>query len=296
MEVEASEQREIIAACPVCGAAEAAAYAVHPQVRWVKCDCGLIYKKFSGEVASAPTTDAFADHAGVYHRRRRRRIAKSRAQIREVLNHVRPGRLLDIGCSLGHTLRAAQQLALPAEGVEIHPESVAWCRAEGLEVAPGTMDHLPCSTGSIQIVMMKHVLEHTPDPRAALAEVWRVLANGGGLFIAVPHGGYNKAVRDPTHSRFYVPTVLEGSHFIFYTPATLERLLRAVGFDVVRVGPHLVHRSASLPTRALQIAVAPLRWIVERTRDAFALRKEFWMVAVKPANAPRYSASPRRSP
>jgi hypothetical protein len=130
-EPPASTPAQIIARCPLCGATDPRPYAVHPTVTWVKCGCGLIYKQASAEIASAPEGDSFAGHAGVYVRRARRRIAKSRAQIRDVLNHVPPGPLLDIGCSLGHTLQAAIGLGLPAQGVEIHPDSVAWCRARG---------------------------------------------------------------------------------------------------------------------------------------------------------------------
>jgi SAM-dependent methyltransferase len=282
-ESSALPHREIIGRCPLCGATDPLPYAVHPTVTWVRCGCGLIYKQASAEVTNAADGEAFTGHAGVYVRRPRRRIAKSRAQIRDVLNHVSPGPLLDVGCSLGHTLQAAIGLGLPAQGVEIHPQSVAWCRARGFDVAVGSMDHLPQADASLQIVVMKHVLEHTPDPRAALCEVRRVLAPGGGLFLAVPHGGYNKAVRDPVGSRFYVPTVLEGSHYIFYTPATLARLLEDEGFEVRRIGPHLLHRSAPLGTRAAQAVFAPFRWLAQRVQDGLALRKEFWIVAVKRA-------------
>jgi SAM-dependent methyltransferase len=288
-------RREIISLCPVCGRTDAAPYAVHPEVTWVRCGCGLIYKQSSAEVPSAPTRDAFSGHAGVYTRRRRRRIAKSRAQIRDVLNHAPPGPLLDIGCSLGHTLWAARELGLPAHGVEVQPESVAWCRSQGFDVEVGTMERLPHADGTLAIVTMKHVLEHTADPRRALREVWRVLAPGGGLFIAVPHGGYNKAVRDPLGSRFYVPTILEGSHFIFYTPETLSRLLADLGFEVRRVGPHLLHRNAPWFLRLVEGAVAPFRWLAERVQDGFALRKEFWIVAVKPAAGAGLYSPPREA-
>jgi SAM-dependent methyltransferase len=288
-----SPRRVIIASCPICASTVPAPYAVHPEVTWVRCGCGLIYKQSSAEVESAPQTEAFSGHAGVYTRRRRRRISKSRAQIRDVLNHVRPGPLLDIGCSLGHTLWAARDLGLPTYGVEVHPQSVAWCRSQGFDVDVGTMETLPHADGSLGLVIMKHVLEHTSDPRRALREVWRVLTPGGGLFIAVPHGGYNKAVRDPVGSRFYVPTVLEGSHFIFYTPATLSRLLADLGFEVRRVGPHLLHRSAPWGVRCVQRAVAPFRWLAQRLLDGLALRKEFWIVAVKPSAGARLYSAPQ---
>jgi SAM-dependent methyltransferase len=142
---------------------------------------------------------------------------------------------------------------------------------------------------------MKHVLEHTPDPRAALAEVQRVLRRGGALFIAVPHAGYRKAVRDPQHAKFYqpTPTGAERGHYIYYTPATLSRLLASCGFEVVRVHPHLLHRHASLASRFGQVLLMPLRWAAQQLLTAISARKEFWLVAVnrspmsEPANVVR---------
>lgn len=39
---------------------------------------------------------------------------------------------------------------------------------------------------------MKQVLEHTPDPRRALAEVHRLLRPEGALFVAIPDARYQK--------------------------------------------------------------------------------------------------------
>jgi SAM-dependent methyltransferase len=132
------------------------------------------------------------------------------------------------------------------------------------------------------------VLEHTPDPRAALAEVRRLLRPGGALFIAVPHAGYRKAVRDPQHAKFYqpTPTGAEGGHYIYYTPATLGRLLEQAGFALAQVHPHLVHRMAPAPLRVLQYVLAPFRWLAQRLASGLGLRKEFWLVAVSRTGQP----------
>jgi SAM-dependent methyltransferase len=128
-----------------------------------------------------------------YSRRLRRRISKSRHQILNALNHTTPGPLLDVGCALGYTLQAARTLGLAACGVEIDEAAVKFCRAQGFDVQVGTLTHMPFEAGRFQIITMKHVLEHTPDPLMALAEVRRLLKPGGALFIAVPHAGYRKA-------------------------------------------------------------------------------------------------------
>jgi len=282
---------EIQASCPLCGAKDARPYATHPEILYVKCSCGLIYRKAALE---APTNTALGDTAlGNYRHRLRRRVSKSRHQILDALNHVAPGPLLDIGCAYGYTLQAARDLGLEAAGLELDEEVARRGRQLGYRVEVGTMTQLPFGDGSMQIITMKHVLEHTPDPRSALHEVGRVLKPGGALFIAVPHAAYNKAVRNPQTSRFYLPDGLgtQGGHFIYYTPATLSRLLGEEGFDVVHVHPHLWHRAASLPVQLGQALVAPLRWLAQQAAEGFGLRKEFWLVAVKRAATTRNGAA-----
>ena len=250
----------------------------------MKCTCELIYLRSVADAVALRTVTVRGGGIDEYYTKRLgRRVSKSRHQILDVLNHVSPGALLDVGCSLGYTLRAACSLGLAPSGLEISEASAKFCRDQGYSVEVGSMANMPFKTGQFQIITMKHVLEHTPDPRRALVEVRRVLADKGGLFIAVPHGQYQKAVRNPQTSRFFAPGVLdfEGGHFIYYTPATLSRLLREEGFKVVRIHPHLVHWRAPIGIRLLQIVLAPLRWAVQRLMSGLGLKKEFWLVAVK---------------
>jgi SAM-dependent methyltransferase len=280
-------QHTIIAQCPLCARTDAVAYATFPVMSWVRCRCGLVYMRSAADYG-VPVASVGAPNLH-YSRRLRRRISKSRHQILDALNHTTPGPLLDVGCALGYTLQAARQLGLEACGVEIDEAAVRFCREQGFDVQAGTLTHMPFDAARFQIVTMKHVLEHTPDPRRALAEVSRVLRPDGALFIAVPHAGYRKAMRDPQHAKFYQPTPsgAEGGHYIYYTPATLSQLLAGCGFEVVQVHPQLVHRAAPLPLRLLQYLVAPVRWAAQQLASTLAIRKEFWLVAVRRADAPR---------
>lgn len=50
----------------------------------------------------------------------------------------------------------------------------------------GDMTRLEVPNGSFDAVLCVHVLEHVPDDRAAIAEMWRVLAPGGWAVVNVP--------------------------------------------------------------------------------------------------------------
>lgn len=267
--------------CPVCGTDHCAEYVAHPEVQWVRCACGLIYQRArSAALAADELYQESYFTTGVYTRRRWRRIQKSRHQLLDALNHVAGGASLDIGCSMGYVLEAARALGLEPAGTDVSAFSVKVCTELGFEARQGTMTALPFADAAFAVVTMKHVLEHTPDPRAALQEVRRVLQPAGALFIAVPDPRYGRAVRRPHASRFYGPR-RSRQHYIYYTPATLTRLLAEEGFRTVRVNPHIVHRRAALPLRALQVLTWPARAAGQWLADALRLRKEFWLTAVR---------------
>ena len=275
---------EIAHSCLLCGGTDSKVLCEFPELTWVSCECGLIYKRSETVPAVEYDEDYFVNRENgrrQYNRRNRRRIRKARSQILDVLNHVVPGPLLDVGCGYGHTLRAAEDLGLVATGVDLSEHAVRFCSELGLSAKQGTLERLPFADGAFQIVIMKHVLEHTKTPREALRETRRVLRPGGGLFIAVPHAGYVKARVNPKGCRFYRPEFGGRAHYVYYTPQTLTRLLKEESFDPVNMPhPHLVHRRAGGAERAAEIAIAPLRMAAQQARSALALYKEFWLTAI----------------
>jgi SAM-dependent methyltransferase len=215
-----------------------------------------------------------------YARRRRRRIAKSRRQLLDALEAAPPGPVLDVGCSLGYALEAAAGLGREAAGVDASPHAVEACRRLGLDVREGGIAQLPFAGSTFAVVLLKHVLEHTPCPREALAEQRRVLVPEGALFVAVPHGGYWKARWMPGRARFFRGHASR-EHFAYWTPATLERLLVECGFDVQSVHPRLWHRRAGLARRLADALAMPIVTPARALAGLMGLRKEFWMVATR---------------
>ena len=293
----ANVQPMVLARCPLCsaGGSTATPLATFPELTWVRCPCGLIYKR--SELPDPKAAEFYeAGYFGTgeqgrrYTQRRPRRVQKSRNQILDLLNHAPPGPLLDIGCSMGYTLQAAHELGLTPTGSDISEFAIGECRKQGFRTERGELGRLPFADGEFGLLTMKHVLEHTPDPRGALREVRRVLAVGGGLFIATPHAGYGKSLRAPLASGYHLPHRHGREHFVYYTPETLSRLLREEGFRVARVNPALVHRRTPLARRLGETLVAPLRAVGQLAVVALQARKEFWLVAVKTDEPPRPTA------
>jgi SAM-dependent methyltransferase len=140
---------------------------------------------------------------------------------------VAPGRklrLLDAGCGTGGNLVHLGRLGR-GFGVDLAKEAIAFCRARGVSAARASLLTLPFPDSSFDAVTSFDVIYHAwvSDDVAAVAEMARVLAPGGVLFVRVP------ALR-----------ILWGAHDVEvqsrhrYTRGELAALLRGAGLELVR--------------------------------------------------------------
>ena len=159
--------------------------------------------------------------------------------LREFARLGPPGRLLEVGCAGGWLLKHAAERGWQARGIELSAAAVAHARSLGLAVHEGDLSSARLPDASADLVYMGDVLEHVPDCRATLAEVARVLAPGGHLYLRGPIttnsiarraglalyrlAGRDIVLREPPY------------HLWEFTPRPLARLLRAVGLSVLQM-------------------------------------------------------------
>ena len=93
--------------------------------------------------------------------------------------------ILDAGCGTGLNLR---HLPEGSVGVDINPRNIELLqkRLPNHTVVEGDVEALPFADASFGTVLCTEVIEHIPDPSAALAEYQRVLQPGGVLIGSVP--------------------------------------------------------------------------------------------------------------
>ncbi len=139
-----------------------------------------------------------------------------------------PGhRLLDLGCNLGYFVQLARARGLDAWGLDASPAAVAFgaehlrlklicARIEAAVVEPATLD----------FVVMNHVLEHLPEPSAALHRAKAWLRPSGWLLVSVP----NFASPIARWSREYWAGLVPTQHIWHFTPQALRRLTAHAGF------------------------------------------------------------------
>lgn len=108
-----------------------------------------------------------------------------------------PGRVLDLGCGVGHSFH----LLAPREtvGLDVDPEALA---GQARETVVADMRALPFPDGSFASVLAVHSIEHVPDPERVLAESARVLEPSGVAVFVTPNRltfGRPDEIIDPYH-------------------------------------------------------------------------------------------------
>jgi 2-polyprenyl-3-methyl-5-hydroxy-6-metoxy-1,4-benzoquinol methylase len=192
----------------------------------------------------------------------------------QTLARVRPtGRVLDVGSHLGFFLRLGRNRGWTLQGIEPSAQSARiGSAAFGLDIRCGYLQDAHFPPDSFDVVTLVDVLEHVVEPRLLLAEIRRVLAPDGVLFIKVPNARYNllkqlvlrKLLNRSGHDIFD-----SREHVVHYTAATLSRMLREAGFSrprfyvprPIQTGSYL-HRAA----RAVLNAAARISPIVAEER------------------------------
>jgi SAM-dependent methyltransferase len=121
------------------------------------------------------------------------------------------GRVLDVGCGIGDFVKFRKQTT----GVDINPETVEFCKKQGLDVFQMEINKLPFLSSEFDGILLDNVLEHIESPRLLIEEIYRVLKPSGTFLVGVPgRKGYTKDL----------------DHKVFYDAKKLVETISALGF------------------------------------------------------------------
>ncbi|HEY7063031.1 MAG TPA: class I SAM-dependent methyltransferase [Chloroflexota bacterium] len=192
-------------------------------------------------------------------------------------------RVLEIGCGVGHVL-SKLSARCDVAGLDLSPEALRQARTvvPQADLLRGSADHLPFRDASFDAVLARHVLEHLPEPAAAIAELRRVLRPGGLLLAAMPNpssimrplkGARWVGYRDPTHVSLLMPAAwrelfaaagfgVEGEHgdglwdvpYLPHVPTPLQLALFALP-----AAAQVLLAGTFIPTRAGESVIFALR-------------------------------------
>jgi SAM-dependent methyltransferase len=137
------------------------------------------------------------------------------------------GRMVDVGCGNGQFLTRMRSFGWHTIGVETDPSAVASAKAVGLDVSLGSLEEVGLPSGSADVIVMHHVIEHLPNPATTIAECHRVLASGGRLVIVTPN------LESLGHRVFkaHWRGLEQPRHLTIWSMRALRDLLRTAGFN-----------------------------------------------------------------
>ncbi len=98
-------------------------------------------------------------------------------------------RVLDFGCGGGFFLSICQKLGADVQGIEPSVHGAAVTAGQAIPVFNGHLEDYLSAHGTerFDVITSNHVIEHVPDPVAALRGLKQLLAPGGMIIIAVPN-------------------------------------------------------------------------------------------------------------
>jgi SAM-dependent methyltransferase len=132
---------------------------------------------------------------------------------------------------------------------------------------------IPFADGAFDVVIIKHIVEHLPDPEKAVAELGRVTAPGGVLILATPNldsllkpwkGEKWIGYQDPTHISLQPPSIW--LDWIVRSGFTLKRVFADGFWDVpyVPVLPRQIQKLLFGSLGGFQaitgVVFLPVRW------------------------------------
>jgi SAM-dependent methyltransferase len=137
------------------------------------------------------------------------------------------GRLLDVGCNEGRSLRLYADNGFQVEGLELNEAAAALARRRGFRVHTAPLARFRPEE-PYDVVVLANVLEHAWDPRVMLAEVRRLLRRGGEVWISCPD---TASLWRRVFGRFWVNWHVP-YHLWHFSPLTLQAVLEQAGYEV----------------------------------------------------------------
>ena len=121
----------------------------------------------------------------------------------------RGARLLEIGSGMGHLVGQLED-TFETFGMDLNHWAVKQSKSvvKKTNLQTASAQELPYQDGAFNVVIIKHIVEHLPDPEKAIREIGRVTEPGGILILATPNldsilkpwkGDSWIGYQDPTH-------------------------------------------------------------------------------------------------
>lgn len=144
------------------------------------------------------------------------------------------GRLLDVGCALGHMGKVAQDRGWDTFVTDISEHAVYKSVSDfNLKGFVSPVGKLPVKNRKFDVVTLFDVIEHLSHPRELLTSVKKALDPRGMVYISTPDINSWSAKLMGRHWFHLKPE----EHLVYFNPKTITKILNATGYDVIEIKP-----------------------------------------------------------
>ena len=186
-------------------------------------------------------------------------------------------RALDFGSGAGVTLRILAACGVEAIGYDPSATRSGYTRSKNAEIA-GTLDDVR-ARAPFSIVVLDNVLEHLPDPRAAMTFMRGVTTDDAVAYVSVPPYEQEFLQQQVERHRKGEPvdmTLNPWEHLNYFSLRHLDSLMNDAGFRRLRAGelaepPAIGLRAERAPVARWKNAVATLPRIAKYAMNGAAV-------------------------
>ena len=199
----------------------------------VECDCGLVF--LNPRWSKHNYDDFYKNHYTSYYSLSPEQMKINTKLILDRLPlNLNPQTVLELGCNTGEGLVEIKNKhpSTKLHGIEMSKDCVEICKNKGIEII--ATDFQDSWKGKFDLIVARHVLEHSLDPIKFLKNIKESLSSNGIAYIAVPdQDNPRKVLRDYNDYLQYWYRVV---HTYYFNKSTLFKLLTKIGLKMLTCG------------------------------------------------------------
>ena len=225
--------------CPVCDSARKKLFFEKDWFTFFRCeDCSMVY--LNPRLNDRATYEFYnSEWNAIYNETKFDAVSEpmplddqlNDENLREILRFRggARGNVLEIGSAKGFFLRKAKEAGFSIHGLELNEKNCERTRRElGPTILNADLFSAKFPADMFDVVYMRDVFEHVPNPKAMLTEFHRIARPGCVVFIEVPNiDGLIYRLVKARHV-----CVFGFEHLNYWSATTLARVLRICGFEV----------------------------------------------------------------
>jgi SAM-dependent methyltransferase len=228
--------------CPVCASTDVSLYMEKDFFKFNRCSvCSMVYLN---PRLNVPATYAFynGEWTSIYNEQKFLGESESREQdnrankanidlISSCLDaRNKPAKLLEIGFGGGYFLRTAKAAGYDVQGIDVDTSNVERMKPDfGDRVQNIDLYEAKFADGQFDVVYMRDVFEHVPNPAPMLKEINRISREGALLYIEVPN--IDGLIYSAVGERHVV--IFGFAHLNYWAPKSLNTIIERAGYEAV---------------------------------------------------------------